>query len=58
MRKAITLLHHLDPAMPETRLQALRGNAARVIDVKTFADHKMELDRRIAALHSDIHRGV
>jgi group II intron reverse transcriptase/maturase len=56
--KFTSLLHHLDPAMLRTAFQAIRRDAAPGVDGETWADYEKDLDRRIAALHSKIHRGA
>ncbi|MFO1100172.1 MAG: group II intron reverse transcriptase/maturase [Xanthobacteraceae bacterium] len=56
--KFTSLLHHLDPAMLRTALHAIRRDAAPGVDGETWADYEKDLDRRIAALHSKIHRGA
>ncbi len=56
--KFTSLLHHIDPAMLRTAFHAIRRDAAPGIDGETWVDYEKDLDRRIEALHSNIHRGA
>jgi len=56
--KFTSLLHHIDPAMLRTAFHAIRRDAAPGVDGETWADYEQDLDHRIDALHSKIHRGA
>jgi RNA-directed DNA polymerase len=56
--KFTSLLHHVDPAMLRTALTAIRRDSAPGVDGETWVDYEKDLDRRIDALHSKIHRGA
>ena len=56
--KFTTLLHHIDPAMLRTAFHATRRDAAPGVDGEMWVDYEKDLDRRIEALHSKIHRGT
>ena len=56
--KFTSLLHHINPAMLRTAFHAIRRDAAPGVDGETWADYETDLDRRIAVLHSNIHRGA
>ena len=56
--KFTSLLHHIDLAMLRTAFHAIRRDAAPGVDGETWADYEKDLDRRIEALHSNIHRGA
>ena len=56
--KFTSLLHHIDPAMLRTAFHAIRRDAAPGVDGETWVDYEKDLDRRIEALHSKIHRGA
>ena len=56
--KFTSLLHHIDPAMLRTAFNAIRRDAAPGVDGETWVDYEKDLDRRIDALRSKIHRGA
>ena len=56
--KFTSLLHHIDPAMLRTAFHAIRRDAAPGVDGETWADYEKDLDRRVDALHSAIHRST
>lgn len=56
--KFTSLLHHIDPAMLRTAFHAIRRDAAPGVDGETWADYEKDLDCKIEALHSKIHRGA
>ena len=56
--KFTSLLHHIDPTMLRTAFNAIRRDAAPGVDGETWVDYEKDLDRRIDALHSKIHRGA
>ena len=58
LRRATSLLHHLDPAMLRTAFFALRRDAAVGVDRLTWGAFEADLDRRIDDLHRRVQRGA
>jgi RNA-directed DNA polymerase len=56
--KFISLLHHIDTDQLEEAFYDLKENAAPGMDGLTWKDYEQDLERKLAALHAQVHRGA
>jgi len=56
--KFISLLHHIDPELLEEAFYELKVDAAAGVDGLTWKDYEQDLERKLADLHAQVHRGA